>query len=350
VRLDEPSWWYAAPAECIAQLLRPLGATYGWVAMARYRRSQPYRSRLPVICVGNFTAGGTGKTPLVLHLCRRLADAGEKPIALTRGYGGRLTSHWVDPGSDAARDVGDEPLLLARAAPTRIARNRASGARAIEAGPRPASVIVMDDGLQNPTLAKDLTIAVVDGMRGVGNGLVMPAGPLRAPLDFQLDLTDAIVVNEPQDAAGTVSDWLRRRFAGPVLRARVAPVDNADWLAGANLVAWAGIGAPQRFFALLERHGAVLAERIAFGDHRRLGEGDARRLLALARRHSARLVTTEKDAARLLGTAGSLAELARTSHLLHVALQPIAPDDERLLALIDATLKAPHDRPRGNRR
>ena len=349
MRLDEPSWWYAAPVQGTAQLLRPFGAIYGWVATARYLNSKPYRSRLPVICVGNFTAGGTGKTPLVVHLCRRLVDAGEKPIALTRGYGGRLASHWVDARSDAARDVGDEPLLLARAAPTRIARNRASGARAIENGPCPASVIVMDDGLLNPTLAKDLTIAVVDGMRGVGNGLVMPAGPLRAPLDFQLTLTDAIVVIEAEDAAGAVSDWLRRRFAGPVLRARVAPVENADWLAGARLVAWAGIGAPQRFFALLERHGAVLAERIAFRDHQRLGEGDARRLLALARRHSARLITTEKDAARLLGTAGSLAELAGASHLLQVALQPIAPDDERLLALIDAARKAPRDRPQRDR-
>jgi tetraacyldisaccharide 4'-kinase len=337
VRLDEPSWWYPTPPNGLATLLRPIGAAYGWAAAARYGAHRPYRSRLPVICIGNFTAGGTGKTPLVMHVCRRLQQAGHKPVALTRGYGGRRTAHWVDRQEDAASDVGDEPLLLAAVAPTHIARDRAQGARAIEAGPTPCTAIIMDDGLQNPQLAKTLTIAVVDGARGLGNGLVIPAGPLRAPLGFQLEVTDAIIVNEAAAEANAASEWLRRHFAGPVLRARVEPED-ADWLRSARLVAWAGIAAPERFFALLERQGGELAERIVFRDHQRLGEGDARRLLALARRRDAALVTTAKDATRLRGERGALAELARASRTLNVRLAPIGSDGERLAALIDAAL------------
>ena len=139
---------------------------------------RPIRSRLPVICIGNFTAGGTGKTPLAIHLCEALKAAGHAPAALTRGYGGRLSGpYWVNATTDVARDVGDEALLLARAAPTLVARDRRLGARAIEIGPHPVTAIVMDDGLQNPALAKDLAIAVVDGGRGVGNGLVTAGGP-----------------------------------------------------------------------------------------------------------------------------------------------------------------------------
>src|SRR5262249_37148087 len=159
--------------------------------------------------------------------------AGHEPVALTRGYGGGLAGpYWVNAGMDKAREVGDEALLLARVVPTQVARNRQLGARAIEIGPHPATVIVMDDGLQNPRLAKDLSIALSDGVRGIGNGLVIPAGPLRAPLDFQLELTDAVVINEPLPGAGArVAEWMRNRFHGPVLRATVVPVGDAGWLA-----------------------------------------------------------------------------------------------------------------------
>jgi tetraacyldisaccharide 4'-kinase len=342
VRPDEPSWWYRAPASGVANLLQPLGALYGWAAEARYVRSRPYRSRLPVICVGNFTAGGTGKTPLAIYLCERLKAAGHEPVALTRGYGGRLSGpDWVDAKADVARDVGDEPLLLAKAAPTHIARDRAVGARAIETGPHPATVIVMDDGLQNPGLSKDFTIAVVDGGRGIGNGLVIPAGPLRAPLDFQLEVTDAIIVNETATGGqSAVTDWLRHRFAGPVLRASIVPAQSPDWLEGTRIVAWAGIGAPQRFFAMLEGLGAEVAQKVAFRDHQWLGEGDAGRLLDLARRQSATLVTTEKDMARLTGADGWLAQLAIASKMFPVRLQLAEPDAERLFSFLDTALKS----------
>jgi len=341
VRLDEPAWWYRDTPGGIAALLEPLGALYGWAATARYSRATPYRPRLPVICVGNFTAGGTGKTPLAIHLCERLKAVGHEPVALTRGYGGRLPGpYWVNARSDVARNVGDEALLMARVAPTLVARDRRAGARAIESGPHPATVIVMDDGLQNGALAKDLGIAVVDGARGLGNGLVMPAGPLRAPLDFQLELTDAIIVNGVgADGESRVTEWLRHRFAGPVLRASVGPAESADWLNGARVVAWAGIGSPRRFFGMLQGLGAEVVERVAFRDHQWLDESDAGRLLELARRHSATLVTTEKDMARLTGASGACAELAAASRALPVKLALAEPDAERLYALIDAALQ-----------
>ena len=344
MRLDEPSWWYAEAPSRIATFLQPLGALHGWAAAARYFRATPYRSRLPIICIGNFTAGGTGKTPLAIYLCERLKAAGHEPAALTRGYGGRLSGpYWVNGTSDVARDVGDEALLLAKAAPTLVARDRRLGARAIEIGPHPATVIIMDDGLQNPTLTKDLTIAVVDGARGLGNGLVMPAGPLRAALEFQLELTDAIIVNENAAAAGTagsVTDWLRHRFAGPVLRASVVPAEAADWLKAARVVAWAGIGAPQRFFATLRALGADVAEAVPFRDHQRLGEDDARRLLDLARRHSATLVTTQKDMARLTGAHGLCGELRGAARVLPVRLALADADAERLMSLVATALQS----------
>ena len=324
----------------MATCLAPLGALYGWAARRRYDRIQPYRSRLPVLCVGNFTAGGTGKTPLVVHLCERLLTAGRHPIALTRGYGGRHAGpHWVED-NDSARDVGDEALLLARTAPTLVARDRAVGARAIEARSHAADVIVMDDGLQNPQLAKDLTIAVIDGGRGLGNGRVIPAGPLRAPLEFQLELTDATVVNEATPAAGDeVAAWLRHRFNGPVLRAATVATGDAAWLKGQRIVAWAGIGAPERFFAMLTALGAEVAEAVTFRDHQRLVPVDANRLLGLANRQQAMLVSTEKDLARLQRAMGALAELAGATRALPVKLQFAEPDAERLGVLIDSALK-----------
>jgi tetraacyldisaccharide 4'-kinase len=341
VRLDEPSWWYREPADTVARFLEPLGAVYGWVARARYYQGRAHKARFPVICVGNFTAGGTGKTPLALYLCEKLKAAGHAPVALTRGYGGRLAGpYWVNPRTDRARDVGDEALLLARVAPTLIARNRRLGAQAIERGPHPVTVIIMDDGLQNPTLAKDLTLAVVDGRRGIGNGRIMPAGPLRAALDLQLELTDGVIVNEPAGRPGEVADWLRHRFAGPVLRASTTPGSDLAWLRHTKVVAWAAIAAPERFFSLLADLGAELIERVTFPDHHRPSDAEAENLLALARAHTARLVTTEKDEARLLGEAGRLEELARQSQSVPMRLQFSQSEAERLDALLDQALSA----------
>ena len=340
VPLDEPAWWYRDSASVMARCMAPLAGLYGWCATARYAGATPYRSRLPVLCAGNFTAGGTGKTPLVLHLCGHLRAGGRRPVVLTRGYGGRHAGpHWVG-ASDTAGEVGDEALLLARSAPTLVARDRRAGARAIETGAAAADVIVMDDGLQNPQLAKDLTLAVVDGGRGLGNGRVMPAGPLRAPLEFQLELADAIVVNEAAAGAGAaVAERLRQRFDGPVLRCATVVAGDAAWLKGQRVVAWAGIGAPQRFFAMLRALGAEVVEAIPFRDHQRLGQADALRLLDLAGQHRAALVSTGKDMARIGRGTGALADLAAATRVLPIELAFAEPDAERLAALIDSAME-----------
>jgi tetraacyldisaccharide 4'-kinase len=348
VRLDEPAWWYGDGTSLPAACLAPLAALYGWAARARYERAEPYRARLPVVCIGNLTTGGTGKTPLVLYLCERLRAGGLRPAVLTRGYGGsRAGPHWVAEG-DRAEAVGDEALLLGRAAPTLVARDRAAGARFIEreieraqaAGTVPADLILMDDGLQNPQLAKDLTLAVVDGARGLGNGRVMPAGPLRAPLGFQLALVDAIVVNEPTPGAGdAVAERLQGLFNGPVLRCATVVAGDPAWLEGRRVIAWAGIGAPHRFFALLQRLGAELVETVAFADHHPLNEADARRLLGLAAQHGAALVSTEKDMARLEGAAGgALADLGAAAQALPIRPAFAEPDAERLAGLLRGTI------------
>ena len=343
VPLDEPAWWYRDDAGGMAACLAPLASIYGWAAATRYARTQSYRSRLPVICAGNFTAGGTGKTPLVLHLCERLRTHGQHPVALTRGYGGRQHGPHRVSDADTAGDVGDEALMLARTAPTLIARDRGAGARAVEAMPGPVSVIVMDDGLQNPSLAKDLAIAMVDGSRGLGNGLVIPAGPLRAPLDFQLGLADAIVVNGA-GAGDQVAERLRHRFNGPVLRSSTVVAGDATWLQGQRIVAWAGIASPQRFIATLETQGAEVVERVFFRDHQRLRQADAERLLALEHRLQARLVSTEKDLARLKGAIGKLAALAAATRVLQIRLSFAEPDAERLAAMIDSAIKGHRER------
>lgn len=298
---------------------------------------------MPVVCVGNFTAGGTGKTPLALLIASRLEALGARPAFLTRGYGGRTTGpHWVALDHDTASDVGDEPLLLARTAPTLVCRNRAAGAQAIVATGARHGAIVMDDGLQNGALAKNLTIAVVDGRRGVGNGLVIPAGPLRAPLEFQLSLADAVVVNvsESTGDTGLTSDfpeWLKHHFGGPVMRARTRPAGDAGWIDGQPLVVFSGIGAPERFFRLIEQLGGRIVERRVFADHHAFTDREARSLLASSRTHGARLCTTEKDWVRLTPE-GDMGALRAQTLTLPIRLELDERDALRLDGLLEASL------------
>lgn len=340
--LAEPGWWYREPPTATARALSPLASIWGGEAERRYRIGTAYRTTVPVICVGNFTVGGTGKTPLSLLIAAGLERLGARPAFLTRGYGGRIAGpHWVAPGHDTARDVGDEPLLLAAAAPTMVCRNRAEGARAIVGTGARHGAIVMDDGLQNGTLAKDLTIAVVDGRRGVGNGLVMPAGPLRAPLSFQLGLVDAVLVNARSDgdAASPFAEWLRNHFGGPVIRAATRPAEDTGWVAERPLLAYSGIGAPDRFFALLTDLGGSIAARRVFRDHHAFTETEARQLLLEARRLNAAVCTTEKDWVRLpLG--GACGELKSASRVLRIRLELEDRDSLRLKSLIEASLAA----------
>lgn len=358
--MREPTWWYETSPGVTARLLRPAAALWGGLVRQRFARATPYRAPLPVICIGNFTAGGTGKTPLALAVAELLSGMGLACAFLSRGYGGRRTGpHWVDAARDRAEDVGDEPLLLAAAHPTLISRDRAAGARAIAAragagtglAAAAVDVIIMDDGLQNPGLAKDLTIAIVDGARGVGNGRVIPAGPLRAPLDFQLDLVDAIVINRGsqthENATGSnFAAKLRHDFEGPVLEARVVPGGAADWLASAPVVAFAGIGVPERFFMTLATLGTEAVAKVAYRDHHAFTAADASHLLELARAHGASLVTTEKDRARLAGGDGPLAELYRSARTLPIRLALERRDEGRLVALIEGAIGRRAPRPR----
>src|SRR5947209_14330597 len=262
--MREPAFWWGEGSFASA-LLAPLAALYGAVAQWRLGRGGE-RAGAPVVCVGNLTVGGAGKTPTALALARMLAAAGERPMFLTRGYGGALAGPLlVDPARHRAREVGDEPLLLARTAPTIVARDRVKGAGI--AGD--ASVIVMDDGFHNPSLVKDFSVLVVDARRGIGNGRVIPAGPLRAPLDAQLTRAHALVVVGTSSRAAAVAAAARARDI-PVLQARLRP--DAAFIAGlggARVLAFAGIGDPEKFFATLADAGVALAARRSFPDHHR---------------------------------------------------------------------------------
>ena len=311
---EPPFWWRQGGVA--AALLAPFAAVYGAVAARRLARPGA-KAAVPVVCIGNPTVGGAGKTPAALAVAQMLKAAGETPVFLSRGYGGRLAGPVrVDPAQHRAADVGDEPLLLARAAATIVARDRAKAAQAaVAAG---ASVIVMDDGFQNPSLAKDFSVLVVDARRGIGNGRVIPAGPLRAPLDGQLDRAQALIVVGEGDVAD-VADQARKR-ALPVFRARLTP-DPAliASLAGKRVLAFAGIGDPEKFFATLRAAGVAVATTRSFDDHHRYTRADAQALCAEAERSGLVLVTTEKDLARMQGDEDA-APLAARSRALPVTL------------------------------
>lgn len=303
-----PAFWWKPSPDIVAQLLSPLGAVYGAIAAQRMNKAGA-RVNAPVICVGNFVAGGAGKTPTALALAQEIISAGHTPFFLSRGYGASRPverPRIVDATGDRAADVGDEPLLLARVAPVVVCADRVAGARlAIENG---ATVLIMDDGLQNPALQKDFTIAVVDGAVGVGNGLCIPAGPLRAALDAQLQRTDAVVI-VGEGAAGSRVGALAQARGLPVITARLAPEDGiAARLRGQRILAFAGIGRPEKFFETLRTLGAEIADTRAFADHHAYSPQDMAALRERAKRLSALLVTTEKDAARI-GEAGDIVTL-----------------------------------------
>lgn len=326
---EEPSWWYAARPGWQAWALAPAAGILGALARRRMAREPRYVSRLPVFCVGNFTAGGTGKTPLSIALADIVRELGREPVFLTRGYGGSAKGPLhVDAHTSIAADTGDEPLLLARAAHTVVARDRVAGARFIEETIGPNAVILMDDGLQNPALHKSFSIAVVDIRRRFGNGRCLPAGPLRAPLSAQLSRVNAILLSgaDDPDSEAHARSMLQPLYRGPVLRAQVAPAGDLKWLQGASVLAFAGIANPERFFALLEREGARLALTRTFPDHHIFTAKQACELIALAESHGARLITTEKDFVRLHGATGACGELRSLTLTLPVTMR-FAPGD-----------------------
>lgn len=319
---DAPAWWSDAPddkpfarSRLYKAALTPASWLYGAITPLRFALARPYHANIPVICVGNFTVGGAGKTPTAITLAQMLQDMQVYPSVLSRGYGGALAGpHLVNPDRDTAAAVGDEPLLLARHAPTVISRNRKAGAAEIER--HGAGAIIMDDGFQNPQLAKDFSLIVADAAVGAGNGAVMPAGPLRAPLGFQARRADALLLI----GEGAPGEVLARQLALPVLRGKLVPEADTRWLSEGAVIAYCGIGRPGKFFATLEHFGARIVARYAFPDHHDFTAEDAARLVNHATEAQARLVTTEKDWVRMPEGRSPVGTLKAASHILPVRL------------------------------
>jgi tetraacyldisaccharide 4'-kinase len=326
--MKAPAFW-SAPPGLIARLLSPLGWLYGRITAARMARAGA-RIDVPVICVGNFTAGGAGKTPTALWIAGWALRQGLRPVVLSRGYGGRLAGPIVvDPARHAAGDCGDEPLLLARIAPVVVSTDREAGARiAATLG----DVIVMDDGMQNPSVAKDAVIVVVDGGNGVGNGFCLPAGPLRAPLADQLPHAALVLVIGAGAPGGGVAE-AAQQVGNPIIRGELAPdADSIARLAGKPLLAFAGIGRPEKFFETLRAAGLNVQAERGFADHHAFTVAEAQEITNDAAVAGLTLVTTEKDAVRWPASAGRV-------ETLPVALA-LKPEDEAVLtALLSARIR-----------
>lgn len=293
--MKPPLFWYK-PRSLRAALLAPLGALYAKATAMRVAKAPDHKAKIPVICIGNINAGGTGKTPTAMALAVRLTDQGHHVHIVSRGYGGSQNGPvQVDSQSHTAADVGDEPLLLAAFAPTWVSKDRAQGVQQAEAAG--ATMILLDDGFQNPSVHKDLSIVVVDAVKGFGNGRTLPAGPLREPAATGLARADALLVIGP--------DHARRAFQPTVpatcirLDGQLDPLPTGMPMQGLPVLAFAGIGHPEKFFATLKSMGADVVRGEALDDHQPLTDSLMLRLEGEAKARGLQLVTTEKDAIRL---------------------------------------------------
>ncbi len=313
-----PAFWWRAEMSAAAMALAPVARIWSAGAAWRMTRQPQYRPPVPVICIGNFVVGGAGKTPTAIALARIARGRGLRPGLLASGYGGSNAGPLlVDAAHHNADEVGDEALLLAAAAPTVIARDRAAGAHRLVA--EGIDLIVMDDGFQNPSVAKDLSLVAVDATVGIGNGRVVPAGPLRAPLKLQLRRAGALVVIGDGKAAEPLVR-AAARAGRAILRGRLRPAKVRDWRKE-PILAFAGIGRPDKFFATLAEARAPVAHAVGFPDHHRYSDAEAAELLATAEAEKLRLVTTEKDMVRLAGRNGPAGTLCERAEAFQVILE-----------------------------
>lgn len=290
--MKAPQFWTDKDS-VLGLILAPLGAIYGRIVAKRLRRATPLRTSIPVICVGNLTLGGAGKTPVVIDILDQMRTDGIDAHALSRGYGGSDPGpHRVDPRQDDAARVGDEPLLLAAYAPAWIARDRAQGAQAAQA--RGAELIVMDDGFQNPSVEKSLSLLVIDAQTGFGNGRIFPAGPLRERPESGLERANGVIlIGDGAPPSEVIASSL------PILRAWIEPRYSGVELKGTRVFAFAGIGRPEKFFDTLRELGAEIVDQESFGDHQPYSDQLTQRLIQRAAAQDVVAVTTEKDMVRL---------------------------------------------------
>ncbi len=327
-------WWHRHSVAGIA--LAPIGAIYGQVVGRRMAR-RGVSASIPVICIGNLVVGGAGKTPTALEIasiCRKLQL---KPGFLTRGYrGSEKGPLWVSPAIHTAADVGDEALLLAQFAPTVVAADRPSGAKLLASFG--VDVVIMDDGFQNPSLNKDLTLVVVDGERGIGNGLAFPAGPLRAPLAAQIRCVDALIVLGP--GSGGAGVRVAARAGRPTLRAQTEPARRRG-LKRRPYLAFAGIADPAKFRASLAEAGAIVGHAMDFPDHHLFTEADCEAIMAEAKSRDLVPITTEKDRVRLNRRGEVAARLAAATEVFPIRIRFEEP--RRLTTLITDAIAAHGD-------
>lgn len=301
-----PDFWEAGQSSVLPALLSPLSVLYGTGSRLRRAFATTEHAGVPVVCVGNLVAGGAGKTPTALAVAARLAVGGRSVHFLTRGYGGKLPGPVrVNPRHHTVAEVGDEALLLGAAGPTWVARDRVAGAQAaVKAG---ADIIVMDDGFQNPSLHQDGALLVIDAGYGVGNGRILPAGPLRELPSLALERASAVVhIADPGAGVPTSPPGVS---GIPVLNAHLAPTPEAKDLAGNRVAAFAGIGRPEKFFTTLEAIGCTVVAAHSFADHYAFSPDEVMALVEEAAALDARLVTTAKDAVRLQPEARRMVEV-----------------------------------------